>query len=302
MAEQVLHRDVIEPAAAVLGRRIRAARRTAGLTQADLAGEHASVAYISRIETGQRRPSRHLLVAIAGKLGVPVNEFTDVAGDPHSDLRVRLGRAEQQLIQSSHAEAFALASGVAIEADAIGLKSLGDQAAYVRALVRHAEGRSAEAVEILDARFETVAGDGLSVRVCTLLTRCHLALGEVASALRFAEQGARWVDAYELQGLPEALEHALAHSRALLQNDEPRRAAEICRRAVIGSNHLKGLGDLSSAYRAASALEADAGAVAEAAFHFDLAQAARQIELYESHLQPLQEQLSTDQGPEQEQV
>lgn len=295
MAEQALHRDVVEPGAAVLGRRIRAARRTAGLTQADLAGENASVAYISRIEAGLRRPSRQLLAAIADKLGVPINEFTNVAGDPHSDLRVRLGRAEQQFLQGSHAEAFALACEVAIEADAIGLNSLGDQATYVQASARHADARSAETVQILGARFGKLAGERAPVRVCTLLTRCHLALGEVAQALKLGEQGARWVEAYELNGLPEALELAAAHSVALLQSGEPERAAKVCRQAVAEGALVRASGDLASAYRTASAREAEAGAIAEAAIHFDLAQAARQIELYETYLLPLRDQLMNDQ-------
>src|SRR5690348_2222763 len=42
---------------AQLGARIKAARVAAGLTQPQLAGTDASVAFLSRIETGQRRPS-----------------------------------------------------------------------------------------------------------------------------------------------------------------------------------------------------------------------------------------------------
>ncbi len=296
MAKEALHRDVVELGAAVLGRRIRAARRNAGLTQADLAGDHASVAYISRIEAGLRRPSRQLLVAIAGKLGVPINELTDVAGDPHSDLRVRLGRAEQHLLQGFHAEAFALAFEVAIDADAIGLTSLGDQATYVQASAHHSDQRDTEAVEILEARFGKVASEGTPVRVCTLLSRCHLSLGEIAQALKLADQGARWVEAYGLNGLPEAVEHAAVHSVALLRNGEPEQAAEVSRQAVAECALVRAPGELASAYRTASAREAEAGAVAEAAIHFDLAQAARQIELYEMYLLPLRDQLMNNHG------
>ena len=44
-----------------LGARIKAARVAAGLTQPALAGKEASVAFLSRIESGQRRPSAELL-------------------------------------------------------------------------------------------------------------------------------------------------------------------------------------------------------------------------------------------------
>lgn len=301
MGEPALRRDVVELVPAVLGRRIRAARRSAGLTQADLAGEYASVAYISRIEAGQRRPSRQLLAAIAETLGVSVSEFTDAGGDPHSDLRVRLGLAEQQLVCGSFDGAFALAADIVIDADAVGLSALGDRATYVQASARHAQAQSDQAVEILGARFGAGVGEGSSVRVCTLLTSCHLALGEVREALAIAEQGARWIETYGLHGLPEALEHAAAYSRALLHSNEPGLAAEVCRRAVI-AGHLTEPGDLSSAYRIASAREADAGALTEAAIHLELAEAARQIEMYETYLMPLREQLTTWQGPEGQRV
>jgi len=299
MAEQALNRHVLEPGSAVLGRRIRAARRTAGLTQADLAGDHASVAYISRIEAGQRRPSRQLLVAIADRLGVPVTDFTEAGIDPHSGLRVRLGLAEQDLAQGACSEAFDLAVEVAVEADAVGLHALGDQAILLCAASRYADTHYAEAVEILAARFSDGSEDSASVRVCTLLTECHLGLGQTDLALQFADKGARWVDAFGLRGLPEALEHAAVHSRALLHNNEPTRAAEVCRRAVDESTQLRAPGDLASAYRLASNLEAEAGAVAEAAAHFDLAAAAREIESYESYLLSLREQLTTWQDPAQ---
>lgn len=290
----MLHRDVVEPGAAVLGRRIRAARRTAGLTQADLAGNHASVAYISRIEAGQRRPSRQLLHAIADRLGVPVDELTNpVGGDPHSDLRVRLDVAEQRILHGVQGEAFKLASALAIEADAVGLRALGDQATYIRASASHAQSNFAEAVEILDARFGEGAHEGSSVRVLTLLTHCHLALGNLSQALAAAEFGTRLVEGYELQGLPEALVHAAAYSRALLRANQPERAVDVCRKAVLASSRIKEPGDLANAYRTASAREAEAGAVTQAAIHFDLAEAARQIELYETYLAPLREQIST---------
>src|SRR4051812_23937560 len=62
------HLTSMDPA--VLGARIKAARVAVGLTQPELAGTDASVAYLSRIESGQRRPNVDLLTSLAGKLGV----------------------------------------------------------------------------------------------------------------------------------------------------------------------------------------------------------------------------------------
>ena len=74
--ELALQLTAMDPA--VLGGRIKAARLAAGLTQPALAGPHASVAYLSRIESGQRRPSSDLVHTLAAKLGVTkVNIDTD---------------------------------------------------------------------------------------------------------------------------------------------------------------------------------------------------------------------------------
>ena len=51
----------------VLGDRLRQARQRAGLTQAQVAGDTVSVGYVSRIESGQRRPDPQLLETIAGR-------------------------------------------------------------------------------------------------------------------------------------------------------------------------------------------------------------------------------------------
>ena len=102
MAPELAHAlNALDPA--VLGARIKAARVAAGLTQPALAGTDASVAFLSRIESGQRRPSPELLEALASRLGVTVEYL--VLGDGWEDAR----RLELQL---DHAE-LSLAGGEA---------------------------------------------------------------------------------------------------------------------------------------------------------------------------------------------
>jgi transcriptional regulator with XRE-family HTH domain len=53
------------------GSRLRAAREGRGLTQRRLGGiVHYDHAYISRVETGQQRPSADFLARVAGALGL----------------------------------------------------------------------------------------------------------------------------------------------------------------------------------------------------------------------------------------
>ena len=56
-----------------LGPAIRRVRRERGLTQEELAGEvGASVAHLSRLESGARQPSLDGLLRVAAALGVEV--------------------------------------------------------------------------------------------------------------------------------------------------------------------------------------------------------------------------------------
>ncbi len=58
-----------------LGERVRAARREAGLSQAQLAGDELTKGFISQIESGLVRPSIRSLQHIAQKLGKPLEYF-----------------------------------------------------------------------------------------------------------------------------------------------------------------------------------------------------------------------------------
>src|SRR3954452_1716827 len=98
MSPELAHQlTALDPA--VLGARIKAARIAAGLTQPELAGVDASVGFVSRIESGQRRPNADLLGTLAAKLGVTM-EFL-VLGDGWEDaqrLELLLDHAELSLV------------------------------------------------------------------------------------------------------------------------------------------------------------------------------------------------------------
>jgi len=60
-----------------IGERLREARRRAGLTQQQLAGERYTKAYVSALETGVARPSMVALTYLAERLGLPPSHFLD---------------------------------------------------------------------------------------------------------------------------------------------------------------------------------------------------------------------------------
>src|SRR5690349_20087242 len=86
----------IDPAE--LGQRLRAARVAKGWTQTDLAGSDISVGYVSRIESGQRRPNPALLDDLACRLGVPVDHLLrGVSAREYDAIKLTLDFAELSL-------------------------------------------------------------------------------------------------------------------------------------------------------------------------------------------------------------
>src|SRR4028119_206182 len=73
-----------------LGPAIRRVRRERGLTQEELAGEvGASVAHLSRLESGARQPSLEGLRRVAVALGVEVGELLEASEEPGPGTVVR---------------------------------------------------------------------------------------------------------------------------------------------------------------------------------------------------------------------
>ena len=60
-----------------IGQRLRDARKRAGLTQQQLAGERYTKAYVSALETGIARPSMVALSYLSDRLGMPPSHFLD---------------------------------------------------------------------------------------------------------------------------------------------------------------------------------------------------------------------------------
>jgi tetratricopeptide (TPR) repeat protein len=85
---------VDDPAA--VGRRLREARQTAGLTQRELSFEGCTSAYVSRIEAGARVPSLQILREFGKRLGVSA-DFLATGSPDGSDLSSEFLEAEVAL-------------------------------------------------------------------------------------------------------------------------------------------------------------------------------------------------------------
>lgn len=99
----------MEEIAAVVGRRIRALRKAAGLSQDDLAAKAAmSRVFLSEVERGRKTPSLETLERLGRVMGVALKAFVEDSRRPTAvnppSSPARLGRRVEVLAQEAPEE------------------------------------------------------------------------------------------------------------------------------------------------------------------------------------------------------
>jgi transcriptional regulator with XRE-family HTH domain len=260
----------------VLGGRIKAARVAAGMTQSELAGTDASVAYLSRIESGQRRPNTDLLGALAAKLGVTVDYF--VHGDGWEDA----SRLELQL---DHAE-LSLAGGEADAALSMARETLASpglaavaggivRARYLEAAALDSLGDPA-AVAALQALLNDAVDSGIRLKAATALCRIWREQGQFERAIACARTQIDTIPADAL-GTEEGVRLSVTLAAALFLAGRGAEAAELCDQAMVQAEALSSPVARASAYWNTSIIRAKSGDIPEA-----LSLAKRALHLLES--------------------
>ena len=250
----------IDPA--LLGRRLRAARVAAGLTQAEAGGEELSTAYVSRIEAGARRPSARALQSLAQQVGLPPADLLRGAEDDPELLELRLTLDYAEL---------ALETGEATEAeqqtrsalDQLGEDSpLQERAEFLHARALEASGRLQEAV----LAFEPLAaGQGqFALRATIALCRCLREGGELDRAVEEGEAALDRLRHGHWPGSDESVQLVATVASCHFENGDVSRAARLCRDAVAAAEELGSPAARAAAYWNASRVESERGNVAAA--------------------------------------
>ncbi|MFE9018903.1 helix-turn-helix domain-containing protein [Streptomyces sp. NPDC007808] len=164
------------------GKRLRQMRQHRGISQVDLTGPGMSAAYLSRLESGNRRPTERAVAYLAERLGVPAEAFEDdrpedslidlvanVAAMPERDLDAETGR----LLTESLA--------AADDADALTRWHALTQLARVYEVLGHFR-EEYEALVRLNALSEELGRSALQVRARLRLARCARDLGDAKAA------------------------------------------------------------------------------------------------------------------------
>jgi tetratricopeptide (TPR) repeat protein len=273
-AETVLHNDgmdtniaelskSIDPA--ILGRRLRNARVAAGLTQTEAAGGHASTAYISRIEGGQRRPDLKLLGHLAERLDTTVEELlVGVTRDHRAELQLELDYAELELSSGNAVEALDRANAILAQLPDAGLAEIERPARFVRAFALEAKGDLDDAILALERLTAGAPYDLDWVRGLIALSRCYREAGDLSMAIDVGERATTTIVEQGLDGLNEALQLTLTVAAAYFERGDIGHAVRLCRNTIARAEQLNSPTARGSAYWNASIMSARQGAVPEA--------------------------------------
>jgi transcriptional regulator with XRE-family HTH domain len=236
----------------LLGRRIKAARVAAGLTQVQLAAPEISAAYLSRIESGDRRPDLKLLLRFAERTNVPLEQLL-VGVNPHqrAALALELDHASVNVALGNGVEAMVHIDRARAQLADSPASDLWLQLRLLEARANQVLGNLDEAmVELEDLLASGASGPHwLAASLC--LIRCYLESGDPSACI---ETGEPLLDLLVGQGLAssdEAAEVASWVAAALRARGDHDRAIELCR--AIAESTPASVADQLNAYVAASA-------------------------------------------------
>jgi tetratricopeptide (TPR) repeat protein len=253
---------------AELGRRVRAARVARGLTQTELGGPEASAAYVSRIESGQRRPGPELLETFASRLSVTVESLLDPTGVPDAgEVALQLNYAELALESAEVEEAEAQTRKILdqLPESPLGpLAALRDRAYYLHARALEATGRLEEA--ILDLERVQCAGvaDLQWVEARTALSRCYRETGDLSRAVECGRPALDLLDGAGLSQSDEAIQLVVTVAAAYFERGDTGEAKRLCQRAVDRAERAGSPRAKASAYWNASMIESRQGSTSAA--------------------------------------
>lgn len=246
-----------------LGARIKAARLAAGLTQTQLGEPEVTVSYVSRIESGRRRPDPRVLDAFAARLGIGVQELLDgppVPNEQESRLAVDFVALALELGDAADA----LAQADQLLADAGVPASFHERLLYLRGRALEVVGRVDDAVDAHEELLATYPIGEFTLSSGIALSRCCRELGDLGRAIGVGEALLASVAERGLAGGDEAIELTVTVAAAYHHRGDTSYAVRLCRQAASLADKSGSPRSRAAAYWNASILELESGAVSGA--------------------------------------
>ncbi|WP_151083451.1 helix-turn-helix domain-containing protein [Nocardioides cynanchi] len=248
-----------------LGQRIRALRVAKAWTQTDLAGGDISVGYVSRIESGQRRPNAAVLEDLASRLGVPADHLLrGVSAREFDEIKLTLDFAELSLESGESIEAEVQAREALERARRTSQDELAFRARFLVARALEGQGNLDDAIIELEPLVAGKTGGVLRIKSAIALCRCFRESGDLNKAIEVGERVLDQLAGTLLDASDEAVQMAVTLAAAYYERGDAGQAVRTCRKAVTKAETLTSPTARASAYWNASIMEAEQGSVSDA--------------------------------------
>jgi transcriptional regulator with XRE-family HTH domain len=253
----------IEPAE--LGQRIRAARVSKGWTQTQLAGDDISVGYVSRIESGQRRPNSQTLDDLAARLGVPTEHLLrGVTAREYDEIKLTLDFAELSLESGQHLEAEAQARQGVERAAVASQDELVFRGRYIVARALEGQGSLDDAILELENLVYSRQGGLFRIKSAIAMVRCLKDSGDLNRAIEVGERVLASLEGSHIDSCDESVQLAVTVALAYFIRGDAGHAIRMCRKAIVKAEALDSPIARASAYWNASIFESERGSVSNA--------------------------------------
>jgi transcriptional regulator with XRE-family HTH domain len=250
---------------AELGQRIRAARVAKGWTQTQLAGDDISVGYVSRIESGQRRPNSQTLDDLAARLGVPTEHLLrGVTAREYDEIKLTLDFAELSLETGEHLEAEAQARQALDRASVASQDELVFRAHYIIARALEGQGNLDDAIIELEGLVYSRKGGLLRIKSAIAMVRCLKVSGDLNRAIEVGERVMGSLAGSHIDSCDEAVQLTVTVAAAYFHRGDTGHAVRMCRKAIVKAETLDSPIARAAAYWNASNFEARRGSVSNA--------------------------------------
>ena len=231
------------------------------MTQGQLAADSASIGYISRIETGQRRPELSLLEALARRLGLSAVSLLTGAPDPtEARLRVALDHAELALRGGSPQEAKRLLEDIRGEVAALEVPDVRRKWRLTWSSSLEAHGQLDDAIVELEDLLADHPDMPEATRAAIALSRCYRETGDFSRAIDTGQRCLDSLRAQQLDGSDDAVQLAVTIAAAHYTLGDVAHAVRLCRRAIERAEAMGTPVAMASAYWNASIMESERGA------------------------------------------
>ncbi|WP_182481515.1 helix-turn-helix domain-containing protein [Nocardioides immobilis] len=248
-----------------LGSRVRAARVAKGWTQSDLAGKEISVGYVSRIESGSRRPNLSVLTSLASRLGTPIEQLLQgVTATQYDEIRLGLDYAELALESGEGTDAERQAQKFLSLALQSSLDELACRGRYLYARALESNGDLDAAIIQLEELVESASGP-MIIAAGIALSRCYRDTGDLSLAIEVGDRLEVRINEAGLGQTDEAVQFAVNIAGAHIIRGDLHKASRICTEAIRRADELSSSHARAGAYWNASLVAAERGDIATAA-------------------------------------